>query len=1117
VDQHRLCRLSLGRGYASLFLALVLSVSSGWARLSIKSLGLEKPEAKDLETYQTQLAYLAKITSQIQAFDDSIALREARAAGNLDSVMRGLRSDFKGAVVNCTMAAIKNVTKVDKIIKKLPPGPLKIKITRILRSPKTRKLLKKVEQTGEKIEEVNEKIEEAKGQVEQVAAFLKAAENEGVQEAVRLELVRAVRSEAENIFPLDLDQPVNEVVVDGFIELSKYFPATAPFTGVFESTAAITKKLVRVYEQNLHFDAIQRDLEEYRPIRLRQNSDRGKFLDSPIHGRMLRSLQRRNAVLRSLPLGSVEILNQIDFTGLRGAVSRYVSLPFKRAWKYHDNTALKAQVKILAERFQAVEKKLAALEERLRREDEKRAEKARQELLAKIRKGKNKPTGRSCLQQVGHYGWKSLLLTPDGKASSFGRLPGELSLGLDQLSRDLTRGAASIRVSARLERMIELVTNTDLEGMPGCGAWGGVDWNSGGIENALGRLKVSKELSRSGRTISPVCPGAGEVSLTSQSLKITGDRSMPVHFSWQERIPSGRKDHTGRMTYKTVTKSASKSCKYLHREVMDNEPLRRSIQVIGLKRLEVLDRNGKEMQDGAVYDFDPRPRVNAYLDKGEVIKKVMLSEIAEGLAEAGYVLKELVAKPESGPQQVQLWVQDSTGKKLLSLNYTINHFTWSLTVEGEQVSVPDTIPDVYVFGPGKIILNIEGPISSDAWTIDWGGWGRSSPTAGFPKKPRSGAIEIDLNSVNKEDLPVMGIQPVLKHRESGKSCYQLVPHLKRLEMVVRPRPPRLKTVEIREQVGGSVGLGGQAHGTHLFFVDPSIHGRSVRGRREVVFIASFRDEFDQEIPDGGLPTGLKLKNTLFEVEGDLEGVLFSRNILSVRDAGRPGAVKIHLVQPQIESRDRDHRTIFHPDFKFSDKAFFILRTIVRMIQTVDFQRHKPALMLMLEGPGNFDNFKVSWPLRRGGRKEMDLTSYPGGASSKILMEDVLRFREVKLLGPTGGTAASILLRMFRQSEAKRRVKHPRLQEFLRPGFFLAGQDNPLVGVIDDLDAFGAVSVRCQWELEGEGELKDGLNNRPVLDASLNQYRCTNRLRLPNEASESGMSPRIKLRLLQKGR
>jgi hypothetical protein len=225
-----------------------------------------------------------------------------------------------------------------------------------------------------------------------------------------------------------------------------------------------------------------------------------------------------------------------------------------------------------------------------------------------------------------------------------------------------------------------------------------------------------------------------------------------------------------------------------------------------------------------------------------------------------------------------------------------------------------------------------------------------------------------------------------------------------------------------------------------------------------------------------------------------------------------------LIQPQFEWGSRDHRLIFHPDFDFSQRDFLILNTVVTVAQTVDFERGRLAMMMVLDGPGNYDGFEVAWPTRGGDTIRTGFSPYKTGVASSIPMEDIMRFREAHVLNAAGDTATSVLLRYFKQEEATRVIQRPTFREFLRPEAFLAGEVNPLVAVIQDLDPFGAVSLQCQWHVAGSvGELLDGEETSPELDASLNLYRCTNRLRLPGDAKVGGVAPRVTLHLVQEGR
>jgi hypothetical protein len=139
-------------------------------------------------------------------------------------------------------------------------------------------------------------------------------------------------------------------------------------------------------------------------------------------------------------------------------------------------------------------------------------------------------------------------------------------------------------------------------------------------------------------------------------------------------------------------------------------------------------------------------------------------------------------------------------------------------------------------------------------------------------------------------------------------------------------------------------------------------------------------------------------------------------------------------------------------------------------------------------------------------------------ASMIAMDRVFRFRVASLLNASENSLAKVLLRYFRREEAQQEVKRPRFREFIRPDAFVAGQENPLVALIDDMSPFSAATVDCQWRVAEEGgELLDGFVTAPDLDASLNQYRCSNRLRISGDQRSSGTGPKVTVNLVQKGR
>jgi hypothetical protein len=912
-------------------LLLLVSSSSGWAELTLGNLGLLSQEYEDFNQYPKDLRYLMKMTARIKNFDDHIAVREARGSGNMDGLIRGLRSDFKSAAVNCTMAALKNVTKVDKIIKMLPRGPLKKKMTRILRSPKTQKLLKNIDDTRESIEGGMEKLEEIRDQAEQVSEFLEASANEGVHEALRQELIKAVRSEVENIFPLDLDQPVNEVVVDGFIELSKYFPATAPFTALFESTAAMTKKQVRVYAQSLEFDAIAGNVKEFRIIRLRNQESRHKFADSPLHACMLRHLAKRIRFLGSIPLG--------------------------------------------------------------KEEEKRRLEKEREATRRRLTEGKKKLTGRFYLaRHKGNDGPSGdFYLYPTGKLKSLtnsqrvfrwsaSRVIG-FKLGMDQLSLDLVGGEARLKVDAKRRRVVEVVSATELSGHPDCGAWRGASWETEGVVSAERLLKVDGSVTLSGDSVLPARPGEGQVSLGLQGLEREGESRFSVGFSWEETNRVGSNSR-GQDVYKTVTEHESRNCKYPKMKVKDLAPDRVWVGVTGLDHLEIRDRVGQPLEDGAVYDFDPTPRAIAFLDNGEVYSQE-IPRIEEGFHSAGLVVQEIDPKPETGTQRMKLWIQDSTGKKLLSRNYSIHCFRWKLTLEGAQISEPSMDFKAHLFGEGDLRLEIEGPINDGDWRVDWGAGGDLRDVV-YSKGLSYGIASVTFQKEKGDERRSFCFNPVLKYKVDGRSCYGLLPSLQHLNATIMLRAPRFRKLEVRQRNGTAMGLGegGKVHGVHFYSIVPSAHGRPITAQRGVAFEAVFEDEFGTLISASDrLPGGVRLRNSIFDIDymGGIQSSLqvdHRGRILAVRSGTGPGIARVNLEQPLITHFAQDQRLVFHPDFHFVRKQFFLLLTTVTMAKTVDFTQGKPALMMVLEGPGKGGGFQVAWPQYRGDPIRTELFPYP---------------------------------------------------------------------------------------------------------------------------------------------
>lgn len=1108
-----------------------LIAPAGRAEFTLGSLRLQGQELTDLAKYERDLNFLIEQTARIKAFDDSLDLRRARAVGELDVVVRGLRADFKNAAVNCTLAALKNVTKVDKIINKLPRGRLRDKITRVLRKENVQKLLKTTEEVTEAVEEGMEQVQQAQEQVEQVQQFLETSQNEGIRQAVEQELRNAVQSEIENIFPLDLEQPMNEVVVDGFIELSKHFPATAPFSGIFESTAAITKKLVRVYEQSLQMDAIEENAEDFRVIRYKHNENRNAFVDSPVHPRMLGAVEERTSFLRSQSLGEPEALDRIDFSGLRSAVSRYAALPFEQAWEFHDVRPLKEAVRKLAVEYQRVQDKLRALEEKRAREEAARAEEQRQAILAQIKEGKNRPTGRSYLSRSGYVAGPrgDFYVRPTGEVAApvrrrYGRYYGwyrnsRKQLGLDQISRDLTGGAESLTVSAYRQKHIEYISNTTLEGRPDCSRWGGVRWRSVGRVDALSRVRVEGGLSRNGKLVRPTRPGEATLTLLRQELAQGNETSMSIGFRWQETISTGKKDSRGRMIYRTVSKSGSERCKYTAMNVQDAEPEQVTVIVTGLDRIEVRDRFGEELTENAIYDFDPGAKVSVFLDNGEVYER-SLGRLEGSDSGPGYrVLLE--PAPEIGVQKGRIEVVDSTDKVLLTRNFSINHFQVKVGLEGVQVPDPSLELEANLFGPGRLDLTVDGPFQAEQWKVRWGI--REPGNLSLPEDVSGGKASVEIVREEDDFNRSWWFYPELEHRDSGMRAASLIPGMKRIRATVHLRAPRLRKLEIRSQNGGTAGLGGLVRGAHLFSAQTTPHGRATTSRRQVVFEAVFEDEFGKVIPAAEkLPGRMRLENSVFRID-PVRGGLSSLNPITqgrrvvIRPGTGPGILLVDLQQPEITGPNKDHRLVYHPDFEFGQKDFHILHSVVSLAQTVDFERGRPALMFVVEGPGNYQNFQVKWPRLRQGPLTQDLAPRPGGGASLVAMEEVFRFREVELINGAGHKVCEILIRHFGRSEAQREIPRPRLAEFVRPEALLAGQDNPLVVLISDLDAFGAPLIECQWKVAGgRGEFLDGEGTEPLLDNTLGQYRCTNRLRLPS-GIQGATAPRVTVKLVQKGR
>lgn len=1085
---------------------------------NFQKLDLFAGETSTLDLFQRRLQGFERTKANLDRDQDEILRLTEAVTGDLEEVVAGLRSDFRSAATNCLIGALKNARRLQDVVGKLPAGSLRNKLTRVLKTKKAQKIFDHAEALGElaettkeKVEATQEALDELQAQVERAETFLETQEKEGLVEALRQDIQAVVGEEVQNIIRVDLEQPLNEIMVDAFLELSGEVPALAPFQGVFQTVADVTRKAVQVYGQNLQLDNIE-DFRENLNIQIRRfEFDKQKFRETGMHKQLRAILQRAIDDMRAFPRQDTKALDRFDFRGLTRRVSTLLGIDFSRANLVFPGTPLPEMQRTLAEEFLAIKKALVALEIQREKEQLEEAKARLQARVAVLKAQGLRPTGKSYFEsRLG-----MLLRLPEGGSSpvqAFRTRRSPRGLSLDSLTRDLVGHPMGYLVKAEANLVSQYEAPTSFEGRPRCSAWRGRFFQDEGARDRKSSLEFEGPFELRGDQIVASSVGEGQVEFRTQNRGPSKPLSRQISFTFDVRECT-QSERTGRRSCRTVTKNESLSCRTSDPDIVDGPTSRQALESFAFDRIEFRDQLGVLTPDPK--DYEPVIQATAFFrgPEGEFSQKVPM--VAPGARAAGLVVQALDPKPEDvGQQRFQVLVQDRDGKVYAQVQFKRNFYRFKTQMMGSHQRLPTQSGDAFaVYGRGSYKIQTDGPFAAEQWKFRW--VRDADPRVKSQDRYGDQAV-LQIEALEDEPRRVSSFSPEFTHRESGRTLSSLGVEVPRLRLLVYP--PRIQSLELhrvnsfRDPTGLQI-----SSGIRLFTGVNNAVGQASRRSQPTVFVkAVFRGEFGQ-VRDlkarfrTRLPSILKLTS-----QGALR-TSQNADSMSFQAEGQVVRGSLQVLHPALWTKAETAHHL-HPDFQLSPSEVDISSLAFRLARTVDFKTRRPAMQAILAGTAKADLLKVRWPLGDGSKKDAGLSPFQGRSVASMQdLGSLAQAGEVELVNAQEIPVVSLRLRPFSRREAQATVPRPRLERLVTPRQYETGQESLLVALIQDLDTFGAISTRCNWSVDTPGgSFRDGPSTVPSFDRELQRFRCQNRIFFDPKVSPAGR-PRVEVTLTQEGR